>query len=519
MACLARGIAVTHRARDEVTGEHTAMSSTPERGAFSFPADLPVPQALRDLLQAFPQLCQPTVSVSGCFAFHAQPPSAVARCFGDEGHAGGLRAAQHLGVFGVEPDGSAIAVWRAPQGGMPVVYLGSEGGGRVLASDALQFLRLLGVGYDEFALYGSLDEPPEEDGEVAPELLEWLAAQGLSVPATGEDILAEAEQRWPDFDGWMEDAVAGRLQPDGPAAAGAQASPAAAPVAEGNLWDQMLACIGRRIDDPLVQQWLAAVGAKPLKPATPHNDSTYVSVRATGIEVSAEMAPKHRGFWPPHKDGRIWRTYVTRIIIPVKAAGLVPLPDGLSWKRFPGTGDSEYFVEQAVSGALELAFQRADKGGGIARIDARLPQQRDFMEASADYEQTKPLAYVEDAFFVTWCALQGLLDPVRYPAEVLVPWHERTATPLQLLHGPCRRIVWTDDLAPGASDFWDSYYRGFGTPDAERWVTDVKTVFGSSNHFRDDGEAMTPDSWEAFDRIAPRIARRFDAWRRKAQQG
>jgi hypothetical protein len=495
------------------------MNRTPSNKLhFAFPPDLPEPSALRDLLQAFPALRPPSAAVSGSFAFHAEPPSTVARYFGEEGHAGGQAAAQHLGVFGVEPDGSTIAVWRAPQGGMPVVYLSSEGGGRVLASDMQQFLRLLGVGYDEFALYGNLDEPPEEDGDVAPELLAWLAAQGLSVPETGEDILAEAEQRWPDFDGWMEDAIAGRLLE--PVLAGAPLEPApVAAVPEGNLWDQMLACIGRPIDDPLVLQWLAAVGAKPLKPATPHNDSTYVSVRATGIEVSAEMAPKHRAFWPPRKDGRIWRTYVTRIILPVKAAPLVPLPEGLSWERFPGPADGDDFVEQPVSATLELAFQRAAKGKGLARIDARLPTERDFMEASADYEQTKPLVYVEDAFFVTWCALQGLLDPGRYPASVLAPWRERSATPLQLLHGPCGRIIWTDDLAPGALGFWDDYYRGFGTPDAERWVTDVKTVFRSSNHFREPDEAMTPDSWEAFDRIAPQIARRFETWRRKAQQG
>lgn len=495
------------------------MNTLPnDDSGFHFPDNLPVPQALSDLLKAFPALRPPSAAVSGSFAFHAEPPSMVARYFGEEGHAGGQAAAQHLGVFGVEPDGSTIAVWRAPQGGMPVVYLSSEGGGRVLASDMQQFLRLLGVGYDEFALYGNLDEPPEEDGEVAPELLAWLAAQGLSVPETGEDILAEAEQRWPDFDGWMEDAIAGRILE--PVLAGAPPAPVpVAAVPEGNLWDQMLACIGRPIDDPLVLQWLAAVGAKPLKPATPHNDSTYVSVRATGIEVSAEMAPKHRAFWPPRKDGRIWRTYVTRIILPVKAAPLVPLPEGLSWERFPGPADGDDFVEQPVSATLELAFQRAAKGKGLARIDARLPTEREFMEASADYEQTKPLVYVEDAFFVTWCALQGLLDPVRYPASVLAPWRERTATPLQLLHGPCGRIVWTDDLAPGASGFWDDYYMGFGTPDAERWVSDMKTVFRSSNHFREADEAMTPDNWEAFDRIAPKIARRFEAWRRKAQQG
>lgn len=490
-------------------------SHTPAADEFAFPADLPVPQPLCDLLQACPQLRDSSASVSGFFAFHAEPPRVVARYFGGEGHASGQFAAQQLGVFGTQPDGAAIAVWRAPQGGMPVVYLGSEGGGRVLASDALQFLRLLGIGYGEFALSGDMDDPPEEGSEVARELLEWLARQGLAVPSTGEDIVSEAEQRWPDFDGWIEDAVQGRLQQSasGSAVPATGAAHAPAPEGGGSPWAQVLACIGRRIDDPVVRQWLASVGAKPLKPATPHNNRTYVTSQSTGIAVFAERAPRHRSLWPPVRDGRVWRTHVVRILVPAQAAQVVPLPQGLSWQHFPGTDADDPYVTQPVNDMLEMILERDGEGPGIARVFVKLRQELDFIEASASYEETQPLVYVEGAFFATWCALHGLLNPQRYPDSMLAPWRARVATPLQFLHGPCQRIVWSSDITDEANGFWGYYYKGFGAPDDQRWQADIQAVFGSSNHFRDPDEARTPDSWEAFDAIAPTIAMRFAEWR------
>jgi hypothetical protein len=87
--------------------------------------------------------------------------------------------------------------------------------------------------------------------------------------------------------------------------------------------------------------------------------------------------------------------------------------------------------------------------------------------------------------------------------------------PLEFLHGPCERRLWSGDIAPDKQAFVSAYFDGVLVPDAQRWVTDVKTVFGKSNHFRDVGEMMTEDSWENFDRIAPFITRRHGEW----QQG
>jgi hypothetical protein len=480
---------------------------------FTFPPGLPVPEPLQALLRQCPDLFDG--QVSGSFSFRAEPPGEAARYFGDAGSPAAAVAARHLGVFGGEPDGSVLAVWRAPQGGFPVVYLSSEGGGRVLAADMAQFLRLLAVGYDEFSLWDSLDSAPEEDGEVSPLLLDWLQARGLAVPDTGEAIVDEAETRWPDFNGWVEDAVEGRL-PDTPTPPVATPTTSTAPAAtlpDLDLWTQMQACLGERIDAPIVADLLQKLGLKPLKAGTPHNDSTYVS--GGGIEVSAEIGPRYRPLFPPRKQGRIWTTYVTRILLEPKSAKKVVLPEPLSWKRFPGDDDTTNHLTQALNERCEIRFLRDDDGTGTERIFIELPQERAYITADADYEREKPLVYVEDAFFATWCALQGLLALARYDAETLRPWQQRERSPLQLLHGPCRRLVWSSDLRPEYIEFMKRYYKGFDAPDSERWVSDIKTAFGSSNHFREADEAMTPDDWASFDRIAPLIAQRFAAWRKR----
>jgi hypothetical protein len=58
-----------------------------------------------------------------------------------------------------------------------------------------------------------------------------------------------------------------------------------------------------------------------------------------------------------------------------------------------------------------------------------------------------------------------------------------------------------------------------GWPDKKRWGRDVDKVFGSSNHFRDEGKAMTQDNWKNYDRIARRITERFGEWQRFREGG
>ena len=69
-------------------------------------------------------------------------------------------------------------------------------------------------------------------------------------------------------------------------------------------------------------------------------------------------------------------------------------------------------------------------------------------------------------------------------------------------------------MRPEFQGFMSDYYRGLMVPDHQRWVTDIKTVFGAANDFRKDHSQMTDDSWANYDRIAPVISARFAEWQR-----
>jgi hypothetical protein len=486
---------------------------------FSFPGSVIFPNALERLQIEYPELFEPNALVSGGFGFRGMQPKDMTAWFAKEATSSAMLAAEQLGVFGGQPDGAVIAIWKAPNGGAPVVYLGSEGSTQLLATDFAQFLRLLAVGYEELR-EGNYEESPEQQhihdedegdtGEsnrvhVSPRLLSWLANEHLSVPVTGEDIVSAAVQAHPDFAGWCEDASDGTLcDATWPMPV---ATPVSRPIPEDDLWAQMVGAIGKRVNAPEVSSLLQRLGAKPLKSTNPMNSSTYVSAKQHGIEISADCCPIYRPYWPPRRDGRIYMTYVDRICIEGgKYAG--PLPAGLTWDRKPERGRTWPSPRDGVE--VRLIFS---KPGKLLRVDLSLPKERDFITAWPDGEKDKPLVNVEKAFFATWCVLNGLLAPNKFTEEVLSPWRRRESTPLELLQGPFERLLWSNDVCPEYLPFVSAYYDGFRIPEERRWLADVQEVFGSFNHFRDSGEPMTPNSWEAFDQISLRIEERFRQWR------
>lgn len=121
---------------------------------------------------------------------------------------GDAETASRFAVFGNGPDGSLIALWLYRDMDplqAPVVNLGSEGDENVmLAANIREFLKLLGIGYSEFAPYYLTGGPDEPDS--ASDLREWLAEEfGIETPATAEPILAEARRSHPDFESWIEE--------------------------------------------------------------------------------------------------------------------------------------------------------------------------------------------------------------------------------------------------------------------------------------------------------------------------
>ena len=86
---------------------------------------------------------------------------------------------------------------------MPIVQMGSEGQNNfVLASDAVGFLRLLAIGYDEIG-FADLLSPPDGD-EVNPAFQEWVSKTfKVSIPETGNEITRHAQEAHDDFQKWI----------------------------------------------------------------------------------------------------------------------------------------------------------------------------------------------------------------------------------------------------------------------------------------------------------------------------
>jgi hypothetical protein len=121
---------------------------------------------------------------------------------------GDTKAAEQFAGFGAGPDGSILAFWLyrgADASSAPVVHLGSEGQNNVvLASDVRDFLRLLGIGYDELG-FDDLSAPPTEPA-TAERLRAWLLAEfNITPPTTGAELVRQAQARHPDFSAWVED--------------------------------------------------------------------------------------------------------------------------------------------------------------------------------------------------------------------------------------------------------------------------------------------------------------------------
>lgn len=115
------------------------------------------------------------------------------------GDAGALAFVERLIPFArTGGDGSRAAFWRDHAGRWRIVHLGSGSGSLltcVLADTAEDFLRLVGIGYDELCWLDAdtYDRPPgpREDGasSVNAPLLAWLADHGLVPPRTASEIV------------------------------------------------------------------------------------------------------------------------------------------------------------------------------------------------------------------------------------------------------------------------------------------------------------------------------------------
>lgn len=118
-----------------------------------------------------------------------------------------------VAIFGRGSTGSSYALWLTPNPNpdeAPVVVFGSEGEFVALASNAFEFCRLLGLGYDEVE-YDDLSVPPTEWAQTAG-LRSWLTERyQIDFPPNGEEIVRRAREQHPGFSDWMRQWQAANL--------------------------------------------------------------------------------------------------------------------------------------------------------------------------------------------------------------------------------------------------------------------------------------------------------------------
>ena len=163
-----------------------------------FPPGVSMPPAIRALCDFLDLNGYP---ISGCFEISTIGDDDMAAWFPND-----VSMQRRFAVFGRGSTGSVYALWLRDgddANSAPVVVLGSEGELLVLATDPVQFCRLLGCGYGELE-WDDLTTPSPE-WEVTKPLRDWLTPRlTIEFPRTGDSIVASARERYPDFQAFVQ---------------------------------------------------------------------------------------------------------------------------------------------------------------------------------------------------------------------------------------------------------------------------------------------------------------------------
>jgi hypothetical protein len=171
----------------------------------NFPNGVKLPECLRALCDYLDAKGYP---LSGCFKICT---------WGRKDAEGWFRKDEatrnQVAIFGRGSTGSSYALWLVPTTNpdeAPVVVFGPEGDFIVLAVNALEFCRLLGLGYNELE-WDDMTAPSPEWEKTAG-LREWLAARfPIEFPTTGASIVQKAQAQDPGFRAWIENWQAANL--------------------------------------------------------------------------------------------------------------------------------------------------------------------------------------------------------------------------------------------------------------------------------------------------------------------
>lgn len=310
--------------------------------------------------------------------------------------------------------------------------------------------------------------------------------------------------------------------------------------------DRILRAMGGTVEDPAVQELLAALGSAPGKPAKPNKDG-YVVAKKHGVEllfdasVTSDLYPlkkvnrkqvrylctcwireeKYRGSWPEGYSPELDLAAMRKLY-------------GEGFELWGGDWDEVREARWTVpvpgvapGVVLHPTFHFNDRSPSLA---LSLDHHLGFFEY-LDAERADPFA----GFFVGWCAEHGLLHPAlaeRAAAAVAeVKARKKTGRELIVLAIDHRawdgehNHVWSCDLSPAHREFFHAYLSGVHTEELwgkyeTSYQDDFRAIFGK--RYRAIKEhpprwEVVPDRWDHHDEIAQRISERYEAWQPRSR--
>ncbi|WP_340317347.1 DUF7832 domain-containing protein [Rhizorhabdus argentea] len=112
------------------------------------------------------------------------------------------------------------------------------------------------------------------------------------------------------------------------------------------------------------------------------------------------------------------------------------------------------------------------------------------------------------AIFVAWCVLNGMASELHTDdsAELLAKLKARNISPAQWFIAACDEKFTEEDLTKEGNAFAAAYYGAGGdlASDPNAYLADYEKEFSETESLYD-----VSDTWESYDRIAPKIALRL----------
>ncbi|MBN8227233.1 hypothetical protein JYK02_06875 [Corallococcus macrosporus] len=402
------------------------------------------------------------------------------------------------------PDGSLLALVN-PGAGAPwaVALLGSEGEARTVANSLEEFLLLWSQGETD------LDDLDDEEGASDRKALAaWLKAKKVKAPK------AKAF----DFAAWLDgDAV---LPPAAPSVAAHTFTPTEVMKKLGPKAQRLASVLGRRADDPEVIAYVTEALGKRVPASTSVNtDSVNVEAAKHGVEIVFTHDILNDAFPLVPKTAKTFIPYVASAWVRSKIGEDVL---GVPWKvkteaeitkRLGApTGRRASFMneDEPTVAYWEFALDTAGQVWLELEFDASLS----VTVAVKGAGELAPYPDVTTGLFIGYAATRGLLDGSRFPAHraLLEAVAARKAKGSEFVKQALPRGLWDDHLrdAPGLRLM---AYRWFHNMNG-LWITaDLKKTFGKrAGAFGHDAPKLDDDTWDAVDKAAPLLDKRFAAW-------